>query len=240
HQRLAQIRQSDMADGWRLLDPMLVGDRLDRRAGGSDLVDAPFDGIADMHRVNSEPWFRGPHPPATPQIRFAARIMLRPFVAPFIGWSSGFVAQGLLGHLLACGAAFVKSRAKSPEERPAVQLSKDRILTTHVGSLPRPPDLLAFLEARERGVEFDQAAFEARLAGAVREVVGQQVAAGIDSVCDGEQSKISYTFYVRHRLSGIGAAPGGALDKPPQTGAHRDIADHPDFAARLHASRGGT
>jgi len=122
-----------------------------------------------------------------------------------------------------------------------VQLSQDRILTTHVGSLPRPPDLLTFLEARERGgAEFDQRAFEARLAEAVRDVVAQQVAVGIDSVCDGEQSKISYTFYVRHRLSGIGAAPGGALDKPPQTGAHRDIADHPDYAARLHASRGGT
>jgi 5-methyltetrahydropteroyltriglutamate--homocysteine methyltransferase len=121
-----------------------------------------------------------------------------------------------------------------------VQTSKDRILTTHVGSLPRPPDLLAFLEARESGEGFDEPAFEARLAGAVREVVARQVATGIDSVCDGEQSKMSYTFYVRHRLSGIGAAPGGPLDKPPQTGAHRDIADHPDYAARLHAARGGT
>jgi len=121
-----------------------------------------------------------------------------------------------------------------------VQLSKDRILTTHVGSLPRPPDLLAFLEARERAEAFEQGAFEARLAGAVQEVVAKQVAVGIDSVCDGEQSKISYTFYVRHRLSGIGAASGGALDKPPQTGAHRDIADHPDYAERLHAARGGT
>ncbi len=121
-----------------------------------------------------------------------------------------------------------------------MQLSKDRILTTHVGSLPRPPDLLLFLEARERGEAFDEPAFETRLADAVREVVAKQVATGIDSVCDGEQSKISYTFYVRHRLSGIGAAPGGALDKPPQTGAHRDIADHPDYAARLHEARGGT
>ena len=121
-----------------------------------------------------------------------------------------------------------------------MQLSQDRILTTHVGSLPRPPDLLAFLEARERGEEFDQAAFEARLAEAVREVVAKQVAAGIDSVCDGEQSKISYTFYVRHRLAGIGVAPGGDLANPPQTGAHRDIKDHPDYAERLHAARGGT
>src|SRR5579863_9557718 len=121
-----------------------------------------------------------------------------------------------------------------------MQQSQDRILTTHVGSLPRPPDLLSFLEAREKGEEFDRPAFEARLAGAVREVVAKQVAAGIDSVCDGEQSKISYTFYVRHRLAGIGTAPGDALDKPPPTGAHRDIADHPEYAARLHAARGGT
>jgi 5-methyltetrahydropteroyltriglutamate--homocysteine methyltransferase len=121
-----------------------------------------------------------------------------------------------------------------------VQLSRDRILTTHVGSLPRPPDLLALLETRERGEGFDRAAFEARLAVAVRDVVAKQVATGIDSVCDGEQSKMSYTFYVRHRLSGIGAAPGGALERPPQTAAHRDIADHPDFAERLRAARGGT
>src|SRR5579864_2350352 len=120
-----------------------------------------------------------------------------------------------------------------------MQLSKDRILTTHVGSLPRPPDVLKLLEARERGEALDEAAFAARLKEAVREVVEKQVAAGIDSVCDGEQSKISYTFYVRHRLSGIGAAPGGALDRPPQTAAHRDILDHPDFTERLHQMRGG-
>jgi len=118
--------------------------------------------------------------------------------------------------------------------------SSERILTTHVGSLPRPRDLLAFLEAREMDGDFDAAAFEKRLAEAVRDVVANQVAAGIDSVCDGEQSKISYTFYVRHRLSGIGTFQGSELDRPPQTAAHRDILDHPDFAERLHQMRGGT
>ena len=100
-----------------------------------------------------------------------------------------------------------------------MKLSTDRILTTHVGSLPRPPDLLAMLEARETGQGFDEAAFEARLARAVREIVEQQVAAGIDSVCDGEQSKISYTFYVRHRLSGIGAfrAPRSTSRRRPRS-----------------------
>ena len=93
---------------------------------------------------------------------------------------------------------------------------------------------------RARCATFAEGAFEQRLADAVRDVVAKQVAAGIDSVCDGEQSKISYTFYVRHRLSGIGAFQGSELDKPPQTAAHRDILDHPDFAERLHQMRGGT
>ena len=121
-----------------------------------------------------------------------------------------------------------------------MQPSRDRILTTHVGSLPRPPDLLALLEARERGEAIDQQVSAPRLAEAVREVVAKQVALGIDSVCDGEQSKISYTFYVRHRLSGIGTAAGAEPGRPPQTGQHRDIADHPDYAERLRQSRTGS
>jgi 5-methyltetrahydropteroyltriglutamate--homocysteine methyltransferase len=121
-----------------------------------------------------------------------------------------------------------------------MKTSTDRILTTHVGSLPRPADLLAQLEAREIGTGFDAGAFDTRLSTAVRDIVRQQVAAGIDSVCDGEQSKISYTFYVRHRLSGIGSGDGVDLAAPPQTAAHRDILDHPDFMERLRAARGGT
>ena len=118
--------------------------------------------------------------------------------------------------------------------------STDRILTTLVGSLPRPPDLLEFLEARETGRPFDQSAFEDRLAAAVHEIVDKQVAAGVDIVCDGELGKISYTFYVRHRLSGITAFRGGANEQPPQTAAHRDLLDHPDFMQRLNQARGGT
>jgi 5-methyltetrahydropteroyltriglutamate--homocysteine methyltransferase len=121
-----------------------------------------------------------------------------------------------------------------------MKLSTNRFLTTHVGSLPRPPDLLAFLEARENGREFDQAAFETCLAEAVREIVTKQAAAGIDIVCDGEMGKISYTFYVRHRLSGIAAFRGGDNDEPPQTAAHRDLLDHPDYVQRYNQVRGGT
>ena len=121
-----------------------------------------------------------------------------------------------------------------------MKTSTDRILTTHVGSLPRPPELLSQIMAREVGESVDEAGFPSRLAGAVRDVVAKQIAAGIDSVCDGEQSKISYTFYVRHRLSGIGSAAGTDHSAPPQTAAHRDILDHPDFMERLRAQRGGT
>jgi 5-methyltetrahydropteroyltriglutamate--homocysteine methyltransferase len=121
-----------------------------------------------------------------------------------------------------------------------MQRSNDRILTTHVGSLPRPLDLLSLLMAKESGEAFDPATFAARLAAAVHEVVGQQVAAGIDSVCDGELSKISYTFYVRHRLAGIGAVKGGDINLPPPTAAHRDLLDHPDCQARLNETRGGS
>jgi 5-methyltetrahydropteroyltriglutamate--homocysteine methyltransferase len=120
-----------------------------------------------------------------------------------------------------------------------MKISTDRILTTHVGSLPRPPELLSFLEARENGREFDQAAFTDCLAAAVEEVVKKQVSAGIDVVCDGELGKISYTFYVRHRLSGITAFRGGDNDQPPQTAAHRDLLDHPDWMQRFNQARGG-
>jgi 5-methyltetrahydropteroyltriglutamate--homocysteine methyltransferase len=120
-----------------------------------------------------------------------------------------------------------------------MERSTERILTTHVGSLPRPPDLREFLEARETGRSIEQAAFDACLSASVHEVVRKQIAAGLDSVCDGEFGKISYTFYVRHRLTGIGAFRGSADEPPPQTAAHRDLLDHPDCHALLNAKRGG-
>src|ERR1700735_333637 len=101
-----------------------------------------------------------------------------------------------------------------------MKTSTDRVLTTHVGSLPRPAELLAQIMAREVGESVDEAQFAPRLAGVVRDVVAKQIATGIDSVCDGEQSKINYTFYVRHRLSGIGSVAGTDHSTPPQTAAH--------------------
>ena len=119
-----------------------------------------------------------------------------------------------------------------------MKISTDRILTTHVGSLPRPADLYDLLIAEERNEPHDADALKERAASAVRDVVAKQVDCGVDSVSDGDMGKISYTFYVRHRLSNIDPAqPPGA--EPPREGANRDILDHPDFAERVAKERSG-
>jgi len=86
--------------------------------------------------------------------------------------------------------------------------STDRILTTHVGSLPRPHDLLDMLKARIDGEAIDTGAFEAQLARSVDEMVAQQVAAGIDVVTDGEMSKPGHAIYIEERLTGFEPRPG--------------------------------
>lgn len=106
----------------------------------------------------------------------------------------------------------------------------DRIRTTHVGSLPRPQDLLDHLEAKETGATADPAALEARIARAVHDVVARQRGIGLDIVNDGETSKTSYTLYVRGRLAGVGPKPPErAL---PKTAQHRDLMDHPGMIER--------
>jgi 5-methyltetrahydropteroyltriglutamate--homocysteine methyltransferase len=83
-----------------------------------------------------------------------------------------------------------------------------RILTTHVGSLPRPHDLLDMMKARWGGEVYDEAAYDARVRDAVFETVAKQVECGIDIVADGEQSKPGFFTYVRERLSGFEPRPG--------------------------------
>ena len=102
--------------------------------------------------------------------------------------------------------------------------STERILTTHTGSLPRPPDLTAMLEALDAGNTPDPAAFEARVRRAVADIVRQQLDAGVDVVSDGEQGKVGYSTYVRHRLTGFGGQSAG---RP-----RADWADFPEAAAR--------
>jgi 5-methyltetrahydropteroyltriglutamate--homocysteine methyltransferase len=70
--------------------------------------------------------------------------------------------------------------------------STDRILTTHVGSLPRPADLLDVVEAKEQGKPIDERAHAARVRSAVKEIVEKQVELGIDVIDDGEFGKPSF------------------------------------------------
>jgi len=105
------------------------------------------------------------------------------------------------------------------------------LATTHVGSLPRPQEVVDFLFARERGEDHDPAAFDACMAAAVMENVRRQKAAGVDIVSDGECSKISYATYVKDRYTGFSG------DSPRNAPA--DLKLYPTFLERL-ARDGGT
>jgi 5-methyltetrahydropteroyltriglutamate--homocysteine methyltransferase len=110
-----------------------------------------------------------------------------------------------------------------------VKTSTDRILTTHVGSLPRPADVTELLFAQDRGDPYDEAALDATISAAIADAVRLQAEAGLDVVDDGEMSKISYATYLRHRLSGFVTG-----DVPRQT--PEDLNDFPEFRDRLTAS----
>ena len=118
----------------------------------------------------------------------------------------------------------------------------DRILTTHVGSLIRPPKLIEFWRAIEDGKPYDEAAFEACLTESVAEVVRQQAEAGIDIVSDGEFSKgANWAFYVHKRLSGIAvrpATPEEAKDPMASMGGGRDHQAFAEFYAEYDAATG--
>ena len=106
-----------------------------------------------------------------------------------------------------------------------------KILTTHVGSLPRSQEVVDFIFAKERGEDYDQAAFDACMTKAVDETVRRQRESGIDIVSDGETSKISYSTYVKDRYTGFSG------DSPRNAPA--DLKLFPSFLERL-AQQGGT
>ncbi len=74
-----------------------------------------------------------------------------------------------------------------------MKTSTDRILTTHVGSLPRPPELRALLVAKDKGERYDKAALDRLTRQAVHDIVRRQAEAGVDIVDDGEMSKPGYS-----------------------------------------------
>jgi 5-methyltetrahydropteroyltriglutamate--homocysteine methyltransferase len=112
-----------------------------------------------------------------------------------------------------------------------------RILTTHVGSLIRPPALLDFIRARQKREPYDEAAYQHCLAEAVKDVVRRQAEAGIDIPSDGEFGKaISWSQYALERLSGFERRPAKAGANPFARGADR--ARFAEFYAELDAADG--
>ncbi|WP_193336653.1 cobalamin-independent methionine synthase II family protein [Devosia beringensis] len=106
-----------------------------------------------------------------------------------------------------------------------------KILTTHVGSLPRSKQVTDLVFAREAGVPIEEAGFNQIIAAAVDDIVARQKAAGIDLPSDGEMSKISYATYIKDRLTGF---DGDSSRQPPA-----DLELFPSFLKR-QASSGGT
>ncbi len=106
-----------------------------------------------------------------------------------------------------------------------------QIPVTHVGSLPRTQDVVDFIFARENEEQFDQAAFDQCMTGAVSATVKRQVDAGVDIVSDGETSKISYATYVKDRYTGFSG--------DSERNAPADLKQFPGFLKRL-ADEGGT
>ncbi|MGE0701176.1 MAG: cobalamin-independent methionine synthase II family protein [Hyphomicrobiaceae bacterium] len=104
-----------------------------------------------------------------------------------------------------------------------MQTSRDRILTTHTGSLPRPPALRALLVKKDRGEPYDEPELARLTREAVAGIVRRQAEAGVDVINDGEMSKPGYSTYVADRLSGFA---GHEPAKP-----RLDTGPHPDFVA---------
>src|SRR3989442_1043213 len=109
--------------------------------------------------------------------------------------------------------------------------SETRILTTHTGSLPRPPALRDLLVRLDRGEPIDAAALAREAEAAVRHVVAEQLEAGVDVGNDGEQPRVGFSTYPAKRMRGFGGASKRRMA--------RDIAEPPDYASRLSRQRTG-
>jgi 5-methyltetrahydropteroyltriglutamate--homocysteine methyltransferase len=112
-----------------------------------------------------------------------------------------------------------------PRRDAPMKRSTERILTTHTGSLPRPPQVVELLLAEQKAPGSQTAALEAAVARAVGEVVHKQIECGLDVINDGEQGRVDYTTYVKDRLTGF----EGPSSPPLGTGEP----DFPELSALL-------
>jgi 5-methyltetrahydropteroyltriglutamate--homocysteine methyltransferase len=118
--------------------------------------------------------------------------------------------------------------------------STERILTTHVGSLPRPPDLLEMIQAKEQGRPIDAEAFAARVKSAVAEVVRKQAEAGIDIAADGEMGRFGFIPYVNERLTGLEARSNPRSEGTwARSREHLAFPEYYAWAAQMPGAAGG-
>src|SRR5262245_24083070 len=137
--------------------------------------------------------------------------------------------------MLASGGGRRASRRSTTSRR--MKRSLDRILTTHVGSLIRPPALLDHLRAKQLAQAYDERAHAQCLAASVAAVVRRQAAAGVDVVSDGEFGKsISWSQYLLERMSGFEQRPVAPGANPMARGADRTR--FAEFYAELDAKEG--
>jgi 5-methyltetrahydropteroyltriglutamate--homocysteine methyltransferase len=116
--------------------------------------------------------------------------------------------------------------ANALSRKQKMQRSTERILTTHVGSLPRPDELFELMLARMDGNAIDEQAYAERVRNAVRDCVRQQVDAGLDVVSDGEMGKPSFITYAASRLSGLEKREGF---RPSPFANTRETRDFPEY-----------
>jgi 5-methyltetrahydropteroyltriglutamate--homocysteine methyltransferase len=111
-----------------------------------------------------------------------------------------------------------------------LKTSRERILTTHAGSLPRSPDLTSLHVAKSRGEPVDEAALAEATERATREVVARQLEVGLDVVNNGEVGRESFFTYVQHRMSGF----GGRSARGPMA----DVLRYPGYAQQMVRATG--
>ena len=109
-----------------------------------------------------------------------------------------------------------------------MKYSTDRILTTHAGALPQPPDLKEMHNAQIAGKPVDKDAFGKRVRGAVADIVKKQIACGLDVINDGEVGKSNFSRYARERLSGFSEREVKPEDLPSTIYA-RDLTEFSDY-----------
>ena len=109
-----------------------------------------------------------------------------------------------------------------------MKYSTDRILTTHAGALPQPPDLKEMHNAQIAGKPVDKDAFAKRVRGAVADIVKKQITCGLDVINDGEVGKSNFSRYARERLSGFSEREVKPEDLPSTIYA-RDLTEFSDY-----------